>query len=330
MGDSVRKIGGSMIAKILKKSKWGTPLDAYLELIGERPPEEKSGEDIDRGNFLEPAILEWTNKKTGLHFRKTQVAVLPEWEWATVSPDGVSIDAQTAGIKADEIRVIERPDVLLEIKAPRRDDALQWGEEGTDQVPTDALLQTHWGMMVTRADSGVVASLLGGELRIYRVARDKELEAKMLSRAKEFVEQHVIPRVPPPPEFGDDHNVLYLHPKNTQPQRTWDSLTEQEKVIATSYLVAWSEENQANKRLEEFEPIIKDIIGDASGFDLDPAIGTRVDWKANATAGTLWKQLGEELLSRLPDEEAHQLKLKFAGKPTRVLRPWLHTTKAAK
>ena len=310
---AARRIGGSTIAKILKKSKWGTPLDAYLELTGERSPDETTSEDKDRGNFLEPALREWASKKTDTLFFKPPMQTLSDWEWATVSPDGLSNKFSNT---------------LLEIKAPRRDDLFLWGEEGTDEVPVDALLQTHWGMMVTKADRGIVAALLGGELRIYRIARDLDLEARMLARAKEFVEYHVIPRVPPAAEYGDDKNVLFMHPRNTLPVRPWESLTPMERRTVAEYVAAWQLENASAKRLESFEPTIKEIIGDHAGITgpTDPAEFmetklTRIDWKNDASGGTKWKSLAEELLAGMPDEEVSRLLLAHAGTPKRPLKP---------
>ncbi len=319
---AARRIGGSTIAKILKKSRWGTPLDAYLELTGERPSEDKTGEDIDRGNFLEPAIRDWASKKTNENFLPSPQHTLKEWDWATVRPDGIGSQSRN----------------LLEIKAPRRDDIFQWGEEGSDEVPNDALLQTHWGMMVTDAHAGVVAALLGGELRIYRVKRDKDLEAKILAAAKSFVDAYVLPRVPPPPEWGDDANVLYLHPKNIAPHRRWDSLSEQEKYVVGTYLAAYQFEKEATKALEGWEPVVKNIIGDASGIDapLDPAewqkIGgmKRIDFKNNATAPTRWKELAESLMAQMPAAEQEELRKNFAGTPARVFRPYFTAAKGAK
>jgi len=323
---AARRIGGSMIAKILKKSKWGTPLDAYLELTGERPSEEKTGEDIDRGNFLEPALREWASKKTEIDFIKpmtNEVFSLAEWNWATVNPDGLS---QNFGLRTAN-------NTLLEIKAPRRDDALQWGEEGSDEVPTDALLQTHWGMMVTKADKGVVAALLGGELRIYRVARDLDLEAKMLARAREFVDQHVIPRIPPPAEWGDDKNVLFMHPRNTQPHRRFDMLTTEEQKAISAYLLDYKVSKAADEKVEQWEPVVKEIIGDTGGIT-GPIPGfpdfDRIDWKNNASGGTKWKDLGEDLMTNalnMSKTEQENLKKEHAGTVPRVLRPWFRKVK---
>ncbi len=302
-----RRIGGSSIAGILKKSKWRTPLDVYLELTDPASQVERSGEDIDRGNFLEPAIREWASKKTGLQFLKpaSPVLTLPEWDWATVSPDGLNIVGEKVG-------------TLLEIKAPRRDDALFWGEQGTDEVPNDALFQTHWGMMVANAEAGVVAALIGGELRIYRVKRDREFEGKLLARAKDFVEQFVLPRVPPPAEYGDEANIRYLHPNNVKPHREWASLSPQEQVVVESYLTAWRARKDATDIEDQWKPVVEQMIADADGITLPAG---RIDWKVNGSASTKWKQLAESLMQGMPDEERQKLEQQFAGKPNRPLVP---------
>ncbi len=178
--------------------------------------------------------------------------------------------------------------------------------------------------MVTDSTEGIVASLLGGELRIYRVKRDRELEKKMLDAARYFVSAHVIPKVPPPAEFGDDRNILYRHPRNTVPNREWADLTEQEKYVVAAYLEKYAFEKEAERALLGWEPVIKELIGDAGGVNLPPEYGNRIDWKKNATAGTKWKELAMSLLSGMADEEVEKLKLEFAGEPPRVLRPWLN------
>jgi hypothetical protein len=306
-----RRIGGSMIAKVVGRSRWGTPLDAYLDLRGERPPEERTGEDIDRGNFLEPALREWAGKKLAVAFEKPTTSLVdPSWEWASVSPDGLSVLP---------------PKTLLEIKAPRRGD--DWGEEGSDEVPTDALLQTHWGMMITGSESGVVAALLGGELRIFRVARDRELEAALMAKARQFVEAHVLPGVPPPATFGDDSAVLRMFPKSNGTKLAWDSLTPAGRDLIHGYLAAYREEKDAAARLERFEPEVKQLIGDAEGLVLPPEVGKRVDWKSNATGSTRWKDLALSLLEGVDPADVERLKRQFESPPPRVLRPWFNKEK---
>lgn len=319
MGESLgplkrRRIGGSMIAKILKQSKWGSPLDAYLELTDPSSRPQKEGEDIDRGRFLEPAIRAWTNKKLepeGIVFEPAPVMAYPHWEWATVSPDGLSY---FTGRDA-----LSRSPQLLEIKAPRRADLALWGEEGSDEVPVDALLQTHWGLMVTNAEEGVVAALLGGELRIFRVKRDPELEAKMLDRAKEFVELYVLPNIPPEPTFGDDKNVLFLHPRDTKPPLAWDQLTTTQREAVGEYLGAYADEAAALKRLEGWEPAVKMLIAEHSGIVLPD--GRRIDWKTREGT-TKWKGVAEEMMVGLPEEEVAAIIARHKGEPSRSLRPY--------
>lgn len=320
MADPRRRIGGSMIAKILKKSKWGTPLDAFLELtehpVRAQGPFEPSANspDAERGIFLEPAIREWTNRRLygeGLQFEKPTpgVVVYPEWEWATVSPDG---------LHGFHPAYDTRPQALLEIKAPRRDDISLWGDEGSDEVPTDALLQTHWGMMVTNAREGVVAALLGGELRIFRVKRDPELEAMMLDRAKQFVEQHVIPNIPPEPTFGDDKNVRFMFPRDVNPPLEWSKLTPTEQSVVVEYLQTYAEAKRTEKALEGWEPQIKMLIGEHSGITVP---GGRIDWKANKTAPVRWKELAQALMAGRSEEEVQELLKSHAGEPARPLVP---------
>lgn len=320
MADPKRRIGGSMIAKILKLSKWGSPLDAYLELTKATPDGRDwvdagaptATEDQRRGLFLEPAIREWTNARMPSYdFRKPVPGVLvhPEWEWATVSPDGLT---------GTHPAVTTRPDALLEIKAPRRDDLYLWGEEGSDEVPTDALVQTHWGLMVTNAREGVVAALLGGDLRIFRVKRDPELEAKMLAKAKEFVERHVLPGIPPEPTFGDDDNVRRMFPRHEKPALLWANLTPTQQEVVTEYLSAYAEAKRAEKAVEGWEPQIKMLIADTEGIIVP---GGRIDWKVNRTGPTRWKALAEELLASMPEEEVQRLLLSHAGEPARPLVP---------
>lgn len=315
MADPKRKIGGSDIAAVLGKSKWQSPLDVYMRLTDPASRLEKSGVDIDRGRYLEPAILQWTNKKLegeGLEFDKPSMLVHPEWEWATVSPDGIT---------GRHPAVTAVPQAVLEIKAPRRDDISQWGEEGSDEVPTDALLQTHWSVMIANAREGVVAALLGGELRIFRVKRDPDLEKRMLERAKEFVENHVLPGIPPEPTFGDDRNVFYLHPRDTKPHLQWAELTDTQREAVGEYLGAYAEESAAMKRLEGWEPAVKMLIADHGGVVLPD--GRRIDWSVRK-GSTKWKEVAHTLKNALvvPEEEWIRLTMEHKGDDSRSLRPY--------
>lgn len=319
MLDPNRKIGGSVIPKLLGMSKWGTPLDVYNELRGEGPPPTEATEDQSRGKFLEPALLDWARNKTQIPFVKPDKTVIyPDWPWATYSPDGITSGPTGA-------------DTLLEIKAPRVDDVFEWGHPGTDEVPPEYLVQCMWGLMVTGREKCIVAALLGGELRLFEVLRAPKFEAQLLERAKAFVRDHVESGVPPEPTYGDDANILRRYPNDTQPPKAFSQLSKGQQRIVTEYVTAYRAESAALKVLETYEPALKDVVGDAAGILCDDpslpleAVFRRIDWKRNKPSLGVggYTAIAKELLARLPPEEVAAITEKYMPKEgPRVLRPY--------
>lgn len=333
MLDPDRKIGGSTIPKILGRSKWGTPLDAYLELRKEKEQPTETSEDQDRGNFLEPALREWAQKKTGVMYVKPEKTIAySDWPWATYSPDGLSIGPVGGTIAPN-------PNTLLEIKSPRFADLFEWGEPGTDEVPVDYLLQVSWGLMVTGRTKGIVAALIGGELRLYNIERNPALEKAMLTQAKLFVEQHVIPGVPPAPTFGDDEVILKRWPRNEKPARPFSGLSAAEKDLVRTYLEANIGRRAFEKQEETFKPAIQDLIGDTAGIVRDVALTDlprdfpafeHIDWKRvkpSIGVGEAFA-MNKELLAKLPPAEAAELVAKYMPKEgPRKLQPYFTNPK---
>lgn len=321
MLDPDRKIGGSTIPKVLGLSKWGTPLDAYLELRKEKLEPTETTEDQDRGNFLEPALREWAQKKTGMKFVKPDKTITyADWPWATYSPDGLA----------------PGDDVVLEIKAPGIHTIGEWGAPGTDEVPADYLAQVMWGMMVTGRGKSIIAALIGGELRLYEVLRHAKLESEMLARAKVFVEQHVIPGVPPEPTFGDKSNMLDRWPRNRDAE-TYKKLSElsvADADVILSYIAAYKNEEQALRILETYEPAVQNIIADTCGIEndrTDLAVPfKRIDWKRNKPSigvGEAYKMLNE-LKARMAPAEVAALVAKYLPEEgSRVMKPYFPNPK---
>ncbi len=307
-----RKLGGSLVPKMLGVSKWGTPHDVYLELRGERP-EYEGTEDTDRGTFLEPGLRDWAGKKLGMKFEKPGVMVAKDWEWATYSADGI------AG-----------SDALLEIKAPRYVEG--WGEEGTDQVPEEYAVQGAWGLYVAGRSVCHFAALLNGSLKLFRLERSLELEEVLKEQARRFVEQHVLPGVPPPLEFGDNEYLKRRFPRETRPVRNYEDLNAEERAVVAFYLEAYRSFDHVEDTLGKYEARVKTIIGEHAGIDFSGAadLGVkRIDWKASKPRVTVdWEAVATEVsqLARLhgaPDllPEA-RLRHTQVGVSTRPLRPY--------
>jgi putative phage-type endonuclease len=191
-------IGGSDIAAIMGLSRWKTPVDVYLEKIGEAGST-PDNEAMYWGRALEPAILSrWERDWRASHeegavrpldMRNEEIAYVQHsyFSYMRGKPDAVYRD-NASGYTSYTI---------VEAKTSRTADG--WGEPGTDEIPAMYLLQTQWYLHLHgRADICYVAVLIGGQdYREYRVAYSPALGSKMEAAAKAFWENHVVPLVPP-------------------------------------------------------------------------------------------------------------------------------------
>ena len=284
-----------MIAAALGVSRYKTPLDAYLDVRGEAADIEETP-DMERGNFLEPAIMAWAGKRLDRQWEKPHLSLVhPEQPMFTYSPDGLEVQ--------------EGPG-LLEVKAPGPYTAHEWGEQGTDQVPVEYLMQGAWGLAITGRKTCFFAALIGGELRIFKHERDMELEGKMLARASSFIVDHVLAAVPPPAQYGDDLRKIYPR-ATTEAYLAWNDLNPVQQQTIADFLRLYAIEKQAATEKESRQVLVEDIIRTAPGIQgLPPELGfERIDWKEAKPAmhAGSWKNLAtEELLSKLgPGEQKH-------------------------
>lgn len=181
-------IGGSDIAKIVGQSRWGGPMDVYLEKIGASAPLVET-ERMRWGNLLEDAVArEYAHKRKGYKVRKSNLTLrVPSAGW------------RMAHIDRSVIVPAGEPTRGLECKTADRFASADFGEEGTDQVPPDYALQCHWYLGVTGRAVWDLAVLIGGNHhRIYTIERDQELIDMLWLAADEFWNDHVVQRVPPP------------------------------------------------------------------------------------------------------------------------------------
>jgi predicted phage-related endonuclease len=90
----------------------------------------------------------------------------------------------------------------------------EWGEEGSDEVPNEYLLQcAHYCIVLDDCfkNEGVELAADDGrkKLRIYRYNRNKELEQKIIDGTHDFWHNHVLANVPPEPTSKDNLAKIY-------------------------------------------------------------------------------------------------------------------------
>ena len=175
-----RGIGGSDVAAILGMSKWKTPLQVYLDKRGESEltPDNDS---MLWGRVLEPVIRQQYSERTGRSVRVPEKMLYSlDYPFMLANLDGFTDDHR-----------------VLEIKTARYGD--DWGEPGSDEIPTEYLLQVQHYMAVTGFPVADVAVLIGGsDFRLYEVPSDKELQEMVIQREAEFW-RRVVDGEPPEP-----------------------------------------------------------------------------------------------------------------------------------
>ena len=176
-------IGGTDSAAILGVSPWKTPLDVYLDKIGEGEPIEET-EAMRWGNLLEDVVANEAAEKMGVKVRRSnKTLVNPQLPWMIGH-----IDREIVGDKS-----------IMEVKtAGRKND--EWGDEGTDRIPQQYVAQVAHYLAVLNAERAYVPVLfmLERKMLIYEVKRDLELEKIVIQAENDFWVNHVLQRTPPP------------------------------------------------------------------------------------------------------------------------------------
>jgi putative phage-type endonuclease len=178
-------IGGSDAAAVCGKSKFRTPLDVYNDKTSDVSIISPSIA-MEVGNYLEPLIVELYTKKTGnaVIFPGTQIKdILIGNIDGYVSSEKVIVEAKTAAFDYD------------------------WGKAGTDEIPTEYLLQcAHYCHIfdIERVDIAVLFKMY--DFRIYHYFRNKKLEQKLIDKEYDFWYQHVLKKNPPRPINNQEIN----------------------------------------------------------------------------------------------------------------------------
>lgn len=185
-------IGGSDAAAVLGVSPWKSRLDLYRQKtqafdepdVGD-PMRQKV---LTRGKRLEPYVLDLLREETGL---------------TVAHVNRRFIDPQHAFL-ACEIDAEAESGENIEIKTALYG-GKEWGEPDTDAVPVQYTAQAMHGLMITGALVCVFGVLIGvDDFRIYQVRRDEEIIAALREKEVAFWQEHVLPRIPPPPSTADD------------------------------------------------------------------------------------------------------------------------------
>lgn len=192
MNDRTKYIGGSDIAAVCGISKYRTPYQVWLEKVG-RGEEIQDNRYMYWGRKLEQTVINEFCKRTGLTVSRQQDFVTNEKHPFL----GSTIDG-----------FIESENAIVEAKTSSRGDG--FGEDGSDDMPIDYILQCAHNCNNINASKVYVPVLIGGnDFRILIYTRNGTLQNKIEFKAVDFWGRYVVPQVPPQITTLEDVKSLY-------------------------------------------------------------------------------------------------------------------------
>jgi len=291
-------LGGTDLPKILGVSRFGGPMDVYMDKAGLTAPIIES-EAMRWGTILEqPVALEYAHKTGRKVSRAAGFLRHPVAPYLYANIDRWSDKKGT-------------PRKVLEVKTSGEFAAKDFGEEYTDQVPADYLVQVMHYLNVTGKDEADLAVLVGGQKhRIYTIPRDDELIRGMDEVAWQFwsdKEQGI-----PPDIDGSEGSSLYLAHKykDTGVELPMDDAL---AMLATQYAALKADVKARTAEIDLVGNQLRSLMGDARWSE---GAGVRVLYAERAGPTKVnW----EGLVKALPIPRDVIEKYTTIGAPTRAL-----------
>lgn len=244
-------LGGSDTATILGLNPYKSSYQLWLEKTGRSEPEDISNKfAVKRGNDMESLVAKWFTDETGMIVRRDN---------RTITNDDFPFM-----LGHIDRRIQGKPEGL-ECKTANWRVAMTFGEEGTDDVPANYLIQCMHYMAVTGWRVWHLAADLGGDFRIYRIEYDEALIAHIAKTVAEWWERHIIDDEPPALETDNDLKIAY-------PNGDKEKLIEASPAIAgvhSELKTVVEDFNKMKERKSALENQLKAAIGDGGGLTFD-------------------------------------------------------------
>ncbi|MCU0250203.1 MAG: YqaJ viral recombinase family protein [Vicinamibacterales bacterium] len=224
-------IGATDAAVVAGRSRFHGPFDKYAEMMGRTAPLAET-EPMRWGIILQgPVGREW-----GVRAGKR------------VRANGHTYWLEEGIYSHYDFDVVGEP-AILEVKTASAYAQREWGEQDTDQVPTEYLLQAQHEIMCRPGiERCYIAVLIGGQkLHKYVVERDDDLIGSMLTIDRKFLADTWAGIAPP--IDGSAAATEYLRSLHPKDDGTVIELPPDTEDFALQYLAAKEEEKSVGARL---------------------------------------------------------------------------------
>ena len=291
-----RGVGGSEIAAILGMDPRRDAFSVWASKTGRVPPMEANTR-MKWGKALERVIAEaYASETHQIVSWCDQTMSHPSRPWQIATPDAFVL-GDDGSLTPYRIGGADCKNVAL-------DQAWQWGEPGSDSVPQPIALQLQWYCSTFDLPWWDACALMGGnDLRIFRINRDAEIEAILLTEVERFWRDNVLADVAPEPgpSQATVDALKAMYPKNTAELRV---ATEAEIELLAKLKEAVAKEKESERHADAIKNVVKLAIGEGDGltFPGDRGKTEKVTWKKDADSwGTNWEAIAREIYANTVD-----------------------------
>lgn len=243
--DWYRLMTASKVAAVMGQSKWHSPRSLWHVMHGDVQPDPQT-EAQARGHYLEPAILAWFFDRHPELYRRYDVASTYVDGWKAATPDAVGWDADASA--------------LYPVEAKTDAGDYDWGESGTDEIPTGYALQGMWTLHVLGA-TRIYFPLLTSRLRFveYHLDYSAEVGQYLEAKCRVFMDSLLLDT---PPEL-DDHTATYEVLRKLNPDIDRGSRVELDEETARLYVESQALNDKATAASNAARSRIADRMGSA-------------------------------------------------------------------
>lgn len=294
--------GASEAAALCGVSKYATPLEIYSRKRGEIAEVEET-DAMRMGKLLEPIVLgEYLRDQPYYHVTDIPMLVLDEYRYLGATLDMVCWDESDKGSAAAKISGWYEKGWPVDAKTTSFRRAEEFGEEGTDEIPDDYIMQLQQQMLVTGCKWADLAVLLDGRtMRRYRVMANDRLQEGIINAAAEMIERITLHDPPEPTYHHGSTNKLL--------KELYGLRNDVEVILSDETALFWHQHEKLGAEIKEREAEQKTIknhvlhaLGDAS-IGLLPDGSQLVRAERNRQAYTVKAGSYEVLTKRKPKKE---------------------------
>lgn len=243
-------VGASDISSLAGVNPWRSAFDVYIDKTSDEI-NEFSNQFTHWGNILEPVVADEFGRVMNAQIKAPPKPImsLPDHPHIMASLDRIAI-------------MPDGEEVVVEVKTTSSRNASKWGEQMTDQIPIQYLVQVHYQLGISGHKTAYVPVLIDtSDFRIYRIDRDDEVVKQLQDIAHEFWDR-VAKRNPPSPDTGTKNGRELIKKFKSVSGKSVDLPVESIALLHT-YLDEKKKEDAAAKAKEKAQAELILLMGDA-------------------------------------------------------------------